>query len=95
MVVDLANLLPGAVGSALAFAVTWGAMRATLGELRREVTELKTVNATITGLDKRQALMEADVKRLDEGQRSHHQMIRVLQRWMDRSGAVEHEETKP
>ncbi len=92
MTVDLTALWPGVVGTGLAFAVTWGAMRTTLSELRREVTELKKINETVTGIDKRLALLEADVRRLDGGQAAHHKLMRGLQRRMDLAGIAEHEE---
>lgn len=93
MTVDVSALWPGALGSLLAFAVTWGAMRATLRDLRREVTELRAINATVTGIDKRLALIEADVKRLDEGHGAHHKLLRGLQRRMDLGGIEEREDT--
>ena len=92
MTVDLTALWPGALGAGLAFAVTWGAMRTTLAELRREVTELKAINATVTGIDKRLSLLEADVRRIDGGQTAHHKLMRGLQRRMDLAGVAEHEE---
>jgi ABC-type iron transport system FetAB ATPase subunit len=88
MTVDLSVLWPIA-GTAAGFLITWGSMRATLAELRREIVELKTINATVTGIDKRLSLLEADVHRLDGGQKAHHSLLRGLQRRLDKAGLDE------
>lgn len=50
----------------IAVGVQWGASRAALNAFRKEIDELRRVVDSITGIDKRVALLEQTVKRLDE-----------------------------
>lgn len=52
------------LGALLGMAVAWGATRSTVADLRREVADLRAINASVVGIDKRLAVVEEQVHQL-------------------------------